>query len=165
MTHNVELDAATGQAILLTEDSRWGGETGAGLMRNRCAFTSRDMGAHWGDSFTYAVVYGWDPDPEDEPEDGSAMDEQAAKWGWDAEMIEFLREAHRRFEELADRVPPPDRPVETDLTGPTCGDCGHVHTATGCAGPPTLSDRWADVSPAACDCFTPPGEPNPENTI
>lgn len=35
---------------------------------------------------------------------------------------------------------------------PTCPDCGHCHTPDGCTGPPTPSDRWAGVSPSACDC-------------
>jgi hypothetical protein len=75
------------------------GETGAGTLRNRCAFTSRDMGADWPDAFTFAVVCGWD----DEDGESSAMDKVAARWGWDAAMVEFLRDAHRRFAALPDR--------------------------------------------------------------
>jgi hypothetical protein len=39
--------------------------------------------------------------------------------------------------------------------GERCADCGHVHTPTGCTGSPTASDRWAGVTPAACDCPAP----------
>jgi hypothetical protein len=106
MTNIDGLEPMSGRCILLTEGTRFGGETGAGLMRNRCAFTSRDMGADFGDAFTYAIVLGWDPDPSDEPdEDGSAMDHQAEKWGWDAELVAFLRDTHERFKLLADRTP------------------------------------------------------------
>jgi hypothetical protein len=80
--------------IILTERTQWGGETGAGILRNRCAFTPRDMGADWPEAFTYAVVYGWD----------ESMDEMAARWDWDEPMVEFLRDAHRRFEALADKT-------------------------------------------------------------
>lgn len=79
--------------IILTELTRSGGETGAGIMRNRCAFTPRDMGADWPEAFTYAVVLGWD----------DAMEEQAARWGWDAATVAFLRDAHARFAALPDR--------------------------------------------------------------
>ena len=58
----------TVRAFILSEGSRFGGETGAGLMRNRCAFTPRDMAADWPDAFTYAIVSGW----------GEAMEEVAA---------------------------------------------------------------------------------------
>jgi hypothetical protein len=75
-------------------------ETGAGILRNRCAFTSRDMGADWPEAFTYAVVSGWDASDDGE---AGAMDEMAARWSWDEPLVEFLRDAHRRFQALADR--------------------------------------------------------------
>jgi hypothetical protein len=88
------------RVVILTERTRFGGESGAGLMRNRCAFTPRDMGADWPEAFTYAVVFGWDdPDPESD-----AMAEMAARWDWDEPMVEFLRDAHRRFQALADKT-------------------------------------------------------------
>lgn len=63
-------------------------------------FTPRDMGADWPEAFTYAVVFGWDdPDPESD-----AMAEMAARWDWDEPMVEFLRDAHRRFQALADKT-------------------------------------------------------------
>lgn len=46
-------------------------------------------------------------------------------------------------------------------TPTTCTDCGHVHTATGCAGPPTPSDLWAGVSVSTCDCIDDPMTPRP----
>lgn len=86
--------------ILLTENSRFGTETGAGLMRNRCAFTSRDMAADWGDAFTYAIVLGWhDNDPEID-----AMGHLASKWDWDDDLIAFLVDAHDRFRALRDKT-------------------------------------------------------------
>jgi len=87
------------RVLILTEDTHQGDETGAGRMRNRCAFTSRDMGADWPEAFTYAVVLGWDA--EDDEED--PMPEMAARWGWDDEMVAFLRETHQRFQQLVDR--------------------------------------------------------------
>lgn len=80
--------------VVLNERTRFGGETGAGILRNRCAFTPRDMGADWPEAFTYAVVAGWD----------EAMDDMAARWDWDPALVEFLRDAHRRFEQLPDRT-------------------------------------------------------------
>jgi hypothetical protein len=80
-------------------------ETGAGIMRNRCAFTSQDMSGGWSQAFTYAVVCGWDADP-DNPDDADAMDFVAAQHDWDQPLIDFLRDAHRRFKELPDRNDP-----------------------------------------------------------
>lgn len=91
--------------LMLSERTRFGGETAAGIMRNRCAFTCRDMGADWPEAFAYAVVLGWDSEDPDDPE--GAMLEQAARWGWDAELIAFLRDAHERFTALADRIGEP----------------------------------------------------------
>lgn len=79
--------------IVLNEDTRFGSETGAGIMRNRCAFTVRDMGDDWPAAFTYAVVLGWN----------EATAEMAARWDWDDEMVAFLQDAHARFTALADK--------------------------------------------------------------
>jgi len=76
-------------------------------MRNRCAFTSRDMAEDWPEAFTYAVVMGWDCDDPDEG-DHDAGSEMAEKFGWDAELVAFIRDAHLRFEELADKTPNPE---------------------------------------------------------
>jgi hypothetical protein len=91
--------------VILTENARFGPETGAGIMRNRCAFTSRDMSADWPEAFTYAIVTGWDTDPEDlmEGEEDGAMDDVAAKFDWDDELVAFLRETHERFKALANK--------------------------------------------------------------
>ena len=77
--------------IFLSGSTRFPGETAAGALRNKCAFTSRDMGADWPEAFTYAVVMGWD----------DAMSEVAERHGWDAELVAFLRRTHRNFERLA----------------------------------------------------------------
>lgn len=88
--------------LLLNEHTQFGYETGAGLMRNRCAFTSKDMAAEFDSAFTYAIVWGWDADEAAE----DAMAEVAAHWGWDTELVAFLREAHQMFQQLSDkRVP------------------------------------------------------------
>lgn len=92
------------RVLILSENTHRGNESGAGLMRNRCAFTSRDMGADWPEAFTYAVVMGWDN--EEDPSDVGAWQELAAKFGWDSELIGFLIDAHRRFEELSDKLEP-----------------------------------------------------------
>ncbi len=86
--------------VILSEDARRGDETGAGLMKNRCAFTSKDMAATFGDAFTYAIVCGWD---DEDGTDASAMREVAEEYGWDEPLIAFLRDAHARFCELATR--------------------------------------------------------------
>jgi hypothetical protein len=78
-------------------------ETSAEMMRDRCAFTSQDMSEGWANAFTYAIVLGWDADPDDDPDDAGVMDLIAARFGWDERMVEFLRDAHRRFSELPDR--------------------------------------------------------------
>jgi len=87
------------QVIVLNDRTRFGKETGAGLMRNRCAFTSRDMGYDWLEAFTYAIVMGWD-DGTEYPEDGDAMAEVSEKFEWDADLITFLKDAHQRFKQL-----------------------------------------------------------------
>jgi hypothetical protein len=84
--------------VILSETTRMGVETGAGIMRNRCAFTSRDMAADWPEAFTYAIVSGWSTYPEND-----AMPELAAKYEWDDEMVAFLVDAHERFAQLADK--------------------------------------------------------------
>jgi hypothetical protein len=58
---------------------------------------------------------------------------------------------------LAHATPGPFDPVIPP--GQTCPDCDHIHTPEGCTGPQSPSDRWAGVSPSACDCDTviPPG--------
>lgn len=95
---NREVEASGKRVLVLTENTRMGGETGAGIMCNRCTFTSRDMAHDWPEAFTYAVVCGWGDGDEDD-----AWYDVAEKFGWDAELVAFLRETHRRFEELADR--------------------------------------------------------------
>lgn len=79
-------------------------DSGAGLMRNRCAFTSRDQAADWPEAFTYAIVKGWDAKDEDDPEDVGAMAEVAEKFGWDESLVAFLRDAHERFKQLPDKI-------------------------------------------------------------
>lgn len=79
--------------VVLSDRTEFGGETGAGLMRNRCAFTSRDMTADWAEAFTYAIVFGWD----------DASGELANKFRWDDELLRFLADAHKRFAALPDR--------------------------------------------------------------
>ena len=80
--------------LIVNESTTFGGETAAGIMHNRCVLTARDMGADWPEAFTYAVVAGWD---DEGGEDDSAMLEVAARFGWDAELIAFIRDAHQRF--------------------------------------------------------------------
>jgi hypothetical protein len=92
------MDTKTTKVIVLSERTRFGGETGAGIMRSRCAFTPRDMSADWPDAFTYAIVMGWD-----DSEGESAITGIAEKFEWDAALIEFVRDAHERFKQLADR--------------------------------------------------------------
>lgn len=53
--------------------------------------------------------------------------------------------------------------AETETADP-CEDCGHIHTPSGCTGPPTPSDLWAGVSVAGCDCdFDTTTPPAPES--
>jgi hypothetical protein len=82
------------EIVILNDRTRFGGETGAGLMRNRCAFTSKDMAAEWDSAFTYAIVYGW----------SGAWSDLAERYGWDDELVTFLRKSHREFKMLADKV-------------------------------------------------------------
>ena len=80
--------------VILSEESRWHStESGASIMRNRCAFTSSDMAADWHRAFTYAVVFGWK----------GAWREVAERYEWDDELVAFLKDAHRRFKKLADK--------------------------------------------------------------
>lgn len=114
---NSEPTPETTRHLILTENARFGEETGAGIMRNRCAFTSRDMSADWPEAFTYAIVTGWDLDPEDllAGEEDGAMDDMAAKFNWDNELVAFLRETHERFKALADkRTTPSETATEAD---------------------------------------------------
>lgn len=70
--------------------------SGAGVLRNQCAFTARDMSTGWSDAFTYAIVCGW----------GDAWDEVAEAHGWDPQLVEFLKQVHNEFAKLPDKVPP-----------------------------------------------------------
>ena len=79
------------RAAVLHEESHAPLSSGADMMRNRCAFTSRDMAAEWPEAFTYAVVFGWE----------EATKEVAARFGWDTELLDFLADAHERFEALS----------------------------------------------------------------
>lgn len=90
--------AATGRCVAPPAAAK--PESGAHLMRNRCAFTSRDMTANAFDAFVFAIVLGWDGDDVTE----SAMAEVAEKHGWDAELVAFLRDAHQRFSQLPRHV-------------------------------------------------------------
>lgn len=94
----------TEQVVILDDKTRFGPETGAGLMRNRCAFTSRDMAADWPEAFTYAIVFGWGGEEPDE----DCWAGLAEKYEWDDEMVAFLKDAHARFEKLADKRPGQD---------------------------------------------------------
>lgn len=85
------------RVVVLAERTRFGNETGAGIMTNRCAFTSRDMARDWPEAFTYAIVLGWHDD--DDPE-CDAIQEIAAKFEWDDELVAFLRDCHERFKTL-----------------------------------------------------------------
>lgn len=98
--------------LILTERTQFGGETGAGIMRNRCAFTSRDMALDWPEAFTYAIVLGWH---DDNPEDDATAD-VAEKFGWDADLVAFLRECHEKFKEIAYRTTPAHIPESTTDT-------------------------------------------------
>lgn len=89
--------------VLLNEETRFGGESSAGIMRNRCAFTSKDMSREWADAFTFSIVFGWSD--EDFPED-DAWGEISTYHGWDAEMVAFLKDAHERFLALPDKKEP-----------------------------------------------------------
>lgn len=44
---------------------------------------------------------------ENEQPDGDPMADVASKFGWDDELVTFLRDAHQRFKALSDRVIPP----------------------------------------------------------
>lgn len=87
--------------IILNDKTRFGSETGAGIMRNRCAFTSRDMAADWPEAFTYAIVFGWGGDDDDPTEDAWA--DAAEQFEWDDDLVAFLKDAHERFTRLPDK--------------------------------------------------------------
>lgn len=95
----------SGQHIVLSERTRSGDQTGAGILRNQCAFTSRDMGAGWPEAFTYAIVFGWD---DEDGVDESAYPELVERFGYDDDLIAFLRDAHERFKALPDKREVPD---------------------------------------------------------
>lgn len=59
------------------------------------AFSSRDHGLYRGDAWIYGIVCGW------EHGDSKAMDEMAARHGWDAESVARLRKLHDAAAALA----------------------------------------------------------------
>lgn len=71
-------------------------------MRDHCAFTSRDQGADWASAFTYAVVFGWGGEPGDSED---AWPEIAERFGWDQELVDFLKRTHAEFDKLGDGAP------------------------------------------------------------
>ena len=113
--------------IVLNEESFSDETTGAGRLRNACAFTSRDMGADWPEAFTWAIVFGWGD--EDYP-DEDATSEIAEKFGWDDQLVAFLEDAHKRFLALPDKQPSEPscsehKPVQhRDGKPPWCNRCG-----------------------------------------
>jgi hypothetical protein len=86
--------------VLMLNENTLLSQSGAGKMERRCAFTSRDMSLDWPEAFTYAVVFGWDSDPADSDNPDDGWSEFVERFGWDEPLIEFLRDAHRRFAEL-----------------------------------------------------------------
>ena len=69
----------------------------ADRMRDNCAFTSRDQAADWASAFTYAIVFGWGGD---EPLVEDCWQEIADRFGWDQELIDWLKRTHAEFEKL-----------------------------------------------------------------
>jgi hypothetical protein len=86
--------------IIITGDiDRISGETNPfESVRNLVAFDSRDWGATKSDAWLYGIVAGWDSD-DDEPDGDGAMDELAARFGWDANEVARLRLLHKTWEE------------------------------------------------------------------
>jgi hypothetical protein len=68
-------------------------------LRDVLAFSADDWGQTRAMAWVYGIILGWDPDPDD-PEygDNDAMAELAAKFDWEPEQVDRLRELHRRFD-------------------------------------------------------------------
>lgn len=66
-------------------------------LRDLLAFSSRDWAAVKGDAWLWGIVFGWD---DAEGTECDAMDDVAAKHGWDAHDIARLRNLHENFDRL-----------------------------------------------------------------
>ncbi|NYD39920.1 hypothetical protein [Nocardioides panaciterrulae] len=83
-------------------------------LRRLLAFNSRDWAQDRADAWLWGVVLGWDAD-ENEVGEESAMDEVAARHGWDASEVARLRRLHAQF------AAPDSTPTEREA-----GDVGEV---------------------------------------
>lgn len=83
-----ERDAACAQVADLEARAKAAAEAFESI--DKClAFSSRDHGLYRGDAWVYGIVCGW------EHGDSKAMDEMAARHGWDAESVARLRRLHK----------------------------------------------------------------------
>lgn len=64
-------------------------------LRDLLSFSSRDWAQVKGDAWLWGIVFGWDG--EDDDGEGSAMDEVAARHGWDEHDVARLRRLHENF--------------------------------------------------------------------
>lgn len=65
------------------------------------ALAPRDWSLNKRDAWLWAVICGWpDDDEESGCDNGSAMEEVAAKWGWSKETITRLQKLHAAFRKL-----------------------------------------------------------------
>jgi hypothetical protein len=71
-------------------------------LHDAMVFSSADWGAARDLAFIYGIVVGWDGDPDDEPDedDGDAMSELAAKFGWSEQGVQRLRAMHAVYGKL-----------------------------------------------------------------
>ena len=69
-------------------------------LRDTIALSADDWSQTRAMAWVYGIILGWDPDPEAD-EDGGAMAELAAKFDWEPEQVERLRELHGRFDQMS----------------------------------------------------------------
>lgn len=66
-------------------------------LRNLLAFSARDWSEERDTAYIYAIVFGWDADPED-PEDQGAWESIAAQHGWSDQLVEHLKAMRAQFD-------------------------------------------------------------------
>lgn len=96
MTDPPRASAPRPERIVFTNDLPYtmGEENPLEALKTTLAFAVDDWGHSRAMSWVYGIVLGWD---DEHPDDNGAMEEQAARHGWDAAAVERLRRLHAAF--------------------------------------------------------------------
>ena len=71
-------------------------------LRESIVLAANDWSQSRAEAWVYGIVVGWDPDPDDEPDedDGDVMGDLAERFGWSDAQVARLRRLHDAFRRL-----------------------------------------------------------------